>query len=1224
MSPERRQEIERLYHAALERRESQRSSFLQEACAGDPALRREVESLLARNEATSATNSSALGSGGRAAAEQRVELPLAADDQLRPGTTVSHYRILEKLGGGGMGVVYKAEDTKLGRIVALKFLPQHLANDRAALERFEREARAASALNHPGICTIYEFGEQDGQFFLAMELIEGCSLRALGERGCSLELITDLTCQAAKALAAAHAAGIVHRDIKSENIMVRKDGYLKLVDFGIARFTGASVDSALLSTAATAPGTLLGTVQYMSPEQVRGEAVSSASDIFSLGIVLYELAAGRHPFTAASPTGVLAAIVSETPPGASQLNQAIPPALDGLFRQMLEKDARKRPTAVEIQAALSTTLASPTATHAVPAKPLRRPPLGREKERSALWRAYRDVASGRGALVCLSGEPGIGKTTLAEAFLEELATSAESCIVARGRCSERLAGSEAYLPLLEALDSLLHERSRATVIRTIKAIAGAWYAQVAPAAPDQSAGGSRGEIPRVSQEHLKRQLGALLRELSVTSPVVLFLDDLHWADGSTIDLLAYLGAKFDQLRLLVLVTYRPSDLRLAKHPFLPLKLDLEARGDCRDLALAFLGREEIQRYLSAEFPQASFPPTLASQLHSKTEGNPMFLVNLVSYLQDHQVIAEEHGRWTVRTSLESLALELPASVRSMIQRKMEMLSEDDQRLLSAASVQGYEFDSAVVASALGVDMAEVEERLAPLESVHGFVHSAGETNFPDRTISSHHRFVHILYQNAFYNLLAPTRRRKLSAAVAAALERHHGSETPRIAGELALLYQAARDFERSSQCFLQAARNAARISAHREAVKLARCGLEQLQLLPENSEGIRQELSLQMILGSSLSVLSGYGDPEVEPIYRRAEELARRNGDIQELVGVLRGLSFYHMIRGATPTARKLGDELLELAKQSADPGLLLLGYHNAGDFRLFSGEFATARDYLEKGLELYRAERDRSLPERFGAYDLAVGCRLFLAHALWYLGYPDQALACINEAVSQSRALKHPYSLAASLSHCAWIHVLRGEPGKAAECAEEDCQVSGEEGFLFHIGLAKAFRGWAYSEEGESQRATAEIQEGIQMYERTGAIVERAFMATLLADALAKTGRLDLALKANEGALSGIQKDLPYFCEAEVIRQRGELLRATGANIEQAESCFRQALEMARDQNAKSWELRAAISLARIYCEQGRKPEARYPLTEVYRWFSEGFETADFRTARTTLELLA
>jgi tetratricopeptide (TPR) repeat protein/predicted Ser/Thr protein kinase len=1134
------------------------------------------------------------------------------------GQVVSHYRIIEKLGGGGMGVVYKAEDTRLRRPVALKFLADPIAEDRSALERFEREAQAASALNHPGICTIYQFEEHNGRSFLAMELIEGWSLRAFRERDASLESLTRLVGQAAAALAAAHGAGIVHRDIKPENIMVRNDSYVKLVDFGLARFTDQSTESTLV----TSPGAVVGTVRYMSPEQVRGEPVSSASDIFSLGIVMYEFATGHHPFSANSPAEVMSAILSEAPPVPSQLNPEISPVMTDLILQMLQKDPQLRPTAAEICAALASPTAIPLpgiARYKQP-QPAR---AGREKERAELWKAYRDVVGGQGLLACLAGEPGIGKTTIAEAFLEDLANTDEACFVARGRCSERLAGSEAYLPLLEALDSLLQQgRSQTAVIRTMKALAPAWFAQVASG---EAGGGSERDSRQpqtVSQEQLKRQLGTLFRELSRTAPVVLFLDDLHWADTSTVDLLAYLATKFAESRLFVLVTYRPSDLRIAKHPFLLLKLDLEARGICRDMEVAFLTSEEIESYLTLELPGNKFPTSLAKQLHSRTEGNPLFLVNLVSDLRERQVIVQQGGQWILRIPLDSGKLELPVSIRSMIERKKQKLSEDDRRLLEAASVQGYEFDSVILAEVLGLDVSNLEDRLAPLEQVHRFVRSAGETDFPDQTASSHYRFIHILYQNAFYNSLLPTRRRTLSRNIAHALQQHSGLESAWIAGQLAMLYEAGREFRHSSHYFLLAAKNAARLSAHHEAAKLARRGLEQLKSLPEDTERMKQELDLQNALGHSLHLIEGYGFPEVEQVFRRAQDLAQKTGQPQELIGILRGLCFYYGIRGRLSPWRSMQAQVLDLARQSGDPGLQVLSYHLTGDVYLFLGDFAGARQFLLKGVNLYRAERDRSLPDRFGAYDLLVGCRMFLGHALWYLGYPDQARDSAEEAVRWAREIKHAYSVAASAGHCAWVYILRGEPRVAQERAQECFQVSTDHSFPFHIAHAKAFRGWALAEQGDVEGGAAEIQEGIEIYRGTGSIIEHPFMAMLLASALVKAGHFDAAVNAIDTALDGFD-DSPLFCDAELARWRGELLLATGADGDEIEQCFRKALETARRQKAKSLELRAATSLSHFYRDQGRNAEAREALTDVYRWFSEGFDTLDLNNARVLLEAM-
>lgn len=299
------------------------------------------------------------------------------------------------------------------------------------------------------------------------------------------------------------------------------------------------------------------------------------------------------------------------------------------------------------------------------------------------------------------------------------------------------------------------------------------------------------------------------------------------------------------------------------------------------------------------------------------------------------------------------------------------------------------------------------------------------------------------------------------------------------------------------------------------------------------------------------------------------------------------------------------------------------MSYHLSGDHYFCTGDFTQSRDFLLQGINLYRAERDRSLPERFGAYDLSVGCRMFLAHDLWYLGYPDQALSHINEAVRLARELNHPYSIAASLTHSAWIHTLRGESAMAAQSAEEGFRLSSEAGFPFHIAHAKTFRGWALCEQGSVEEGIREIQEGMELYLRTGATVENSFKAILLADALAKTGRFDLGMTALDNALTGIEKDAPLFCEAELYRKRGELLAAMG-NAEQSELCFRKALEIAHRQNARSLELRATLSLSRAIARLGQRSEARQLLAETYSWFSEGFETLDLTNARATLQSLA
>jgi eukaryotic-like serine/threonine-protein kinase len=332
MRPERWLAIEELFHAACALPDGQRDAFLYEACKGDESLRFEIETLLKHGAAQdSVLERPAIATMAKA---------VAADEfwsgvPFLEGKTISHYRILSAIGKGGMGVVYKAEDLRLGRYVALKLLPHFLAGDSCALLRFEREARAASALNHPNICTVYEIDENDGLHFIAIELVKGETLKSRIARG-ALEVteVLDIATEICSALEAAHSVGIVHRDIKPSNILLTTDGHAKLFDFGVAKLLGPAserqqesampVSATTFELRLTSPGAALGTVAYMSPEQASGQEVDARSDLFSMGAVLYEMATGKHPFPGVDTGEVLRAIQFQLPSPIKQINPATP------------------------------------------------------------------------------------------------------------------------------------------------------------------------------------------------------------------------------------------------------------------------------------------------------------------------------------------------------------------------------------------------------------------------------------------------------------------------------------------------------------------------------------------------------------------------------------------------------------------------------------------------------------------------------------------------------------------------------------------------------------------------------------------------------------------------------------------------------------------------------------------------------------------------------------
>jgi len=1138
-------------------------------------------------------------------------------------TTLGHYRLDGRLGEGGMGEVFRAFDTRLNRPVAVKVMRLTGDGRIVSAERFMREARAASALNHPNIVIIHEVGDTpEGHPYFVQEFIDGVTLRArLGGRH-TPEPVAEIGMQVARALAAAHAAGIVHRDIKPENIMIRGDGLVKVLDFGLARHVeieGAS--EALESQLRTVPGILLGTPAYMAPEQAMGGTAGPAADIFSLGVVLYEMAAGRRPFTAPTSMALIAKIITDMPPLMSAAGADVPRALEDLVSSMLEKDPEKRPSARDVEKHLAAAHATTMAFELPPAMPAAagKITVGRDAQRGQLLRAYGRVKGGRGLIVGVTGEPGIGKTSLVEEFFNDLARRGDRPTIARGRCSESLAGAEAYLPILEVLDSLMRGSGGAAIAATIKAVAPTWYVQVATHSDEGSVITELREPgAAVSQERMKRELAALLQDVSRRQPLVIFIEDLHWADVSTIDMLNYLAARFTDMRLLIVTNYRPSDMALAKHPFLGIRSDLQSRGSLEEIELRFLAPEDIERYLALQFPSNRFPPDFAGAIHEKTEGSPLFMADLIRYLRDTGAIIEERGMWLLAGGVPAASRDLPESVRGMIARKIEQVDDADRRLLLAAAVQGSDFDSATAGGAAGMDPGEVEERLEALERVHVFVRRGDEHEFPDRTLTLHYQFVHVLYQNVLFGSLQPTRRAALSAAVAAALVTHHGDEVEAVAGRLAVLFEGARDFAAAARYFFVAAQRAVSLFGFREGLALAERGISGLRGLPDTAERKQLELGLQMVRGLCLRAVKGWAAPELESAFARARQICQDLHDPPELFPVLWNLTFFRMIRGDLEQVAADTKTLMAQAETSGKAPYLMAVDHVSGVSNEFIGNFVASHEQLERA-------RARHVPAEHGLYNAMFGvdpgmiARSMSARPLWALGYPDQALARSRETVALGRSQHQPVTLVFALIVAQGIHLYRGEAAEAIVLGDEIVALCTEYGFPQEAEWARGFQASAMALQGRTPGAVAQLRSALDALQALRSGLTRTMFLSLLADALARDGRADEGLAAVNEGFAHAERTSEHGFLSELHRMRGELLHMKG-DESAAEESLRTALDVARNRQAKSFELRAATALARRLAASGRGDEARSVLAPVYAWFSEGRETADYKAAGAVL----
>jgi len=855
--------------------------------------------------------------------------------------------------------------------------------------------------------------------------------------------------------------------------------------------------------------------------------------------------------------------------------------------------------------------------------------VGREAELARLHALLGCAMQGQRQLVFVTGELGIGKTALVELFLAQVG-DANGRPVGRGQCVDQYGAGEAYLPVLEALGRLGRTTGGERLVEVLTQHAPTWLEQLPGLLKDREIEAVRRRAQGATRERMLRELVEALDALTVEAPLVIVMEDLHWSDTPTIELLGMLARRREPSRVLILGTYRPADVAAAAHPLERMKYELRLHGHCEEISLGFLSAPAVGEYLARRFPGHALPSELALVLHRNTEGNPLFLVNTIDDLvAQGQLRDDVDGRWRLSGRPEDVAWWAPKTLWQLAEKQIELLKSDEQAILEAASVAGAEFSAAAVAAA-GLDPQQADQRCEALARRSQLLRAVGVAEWPDGTIAGRYAFIHALYHQVLYARVAIAARVALHLKTAERLERGWGERAGEIAGELAMHFELGRDFERAARYRRRAGEHALHQHAYREAAAHATRGLEALRALPDSPHRAGRELGLQVTLGAALAATEGYGAPDVARTYARAWELCSQVGETPELVPVLRGLGRFYVVRGEFQTARNVGAHLLAVAEPRRDPTLLAMAHNALGVATLYAGDFQAALVHLEQGLEWSDSETRgaaRSLVSRL--VPPAVTCAIHAAWALWMLGYPERAGIRARDALAVARSLDDPFSLSYACHLAAALHHWRREHDVVQALEDEALAPDREHGFALLLTSGVMHRGWLLAERGQSEDGLAQMQQGLATYREIGAAAMCPAFLGLVAEVQHTLGRPTEARSTMAEAMSVARQSGRHYWEAELHRLTGVLSLQTGAPTSDdaraaAESSFRRAIDIARRQHARWLELRAAKSLSRLWADHGHAARAHALLSGVYGWFTEGFDTADLREAKSLLDSLA
>ncbi|HZR79615.1 MAG TPA: AAA family ATPase [Candidatus Binatia bacterium] len=839
------------------------------------------------------------------------------------------------------------------------------------------------------------------------------------------------------------------------------------------------------------------------------------------------------------------------------------------------------------------------------------PLVGRDQELRLLIGRWERARESAGQAVLIAGEAGIGKSRLLQAFRERLAGTPHSWLECR--CTPFTQGS-AFQPLIELLQQGLGlrpdddpetklgrlegglERARLPASEVVPLLAGLLSVPLPARYPPLR------QSPELQRKQTMEALVAWTLALAEQQPVVMLFEDLHWCDPSTVEVLGLALEQSTAAKVLMLLAFRPS--------FEP---PWPARSHATPLALDRLSPRQATDMIDGIARGVPLPNAIVERIVERADGIPLFVEEVTKMVLESELVAARDGRYELTGPLGDL--DIPTTLQDSLMARLDRLVPGKEVAQLGAAL-GREFFYELLRSVSLEEEPRLREGLTQLVDAE-LLYQRGA--LPDANFT----FKHALIQDTAYQSLLKSVRQQFHARIAHVLEERFPERVESEPEVIARHYDQAGLATSAVVHYQRAGERAAERSANEEAIGHLRRALALVATLPETRDRDQRELQLQMAIAAPLGAARGFSDPEAEASYARARELASRIGESPELARVLVGLGTAYFVKGDLATGDEVGQEALAAAERTGDPLDLLLGHVVVGFAFFYRGNFSQALKHYERATEIYDPDEHASFARTLG-WDRGVNAHAYLAWCHFYLGHHDRALAMSEKSVALARRVDHPLTLANILLHVSVHHNDRREPDRVLELSGELIGLAEPLGFPMFVGAGKFFRGCARADSGEIAKGIAEMEQALVELAQTGTGIGAPGFLTLFADRLRRVGRYDEALGVVGLGLARAEGQDAHWVDAELHRLHAQILLDKGGAAEEAEARLVQSLEIARAQENRLYEPRAAMALARLWQSQGKRDQARALLAPVYAWFTEGLDLRDLKDARALLDDLA